>query len=86
MLLALTCAISVGFISLLWEGGVKPSVTIAASLFASITLSASAGASVPWILYARSLDPKVASGPVVLMFTDVLTTTIYLSLATWLLL
>jgi magnesium transporter len=86
ILLALTCAISVGFISLLWGGGFGPSMTIASSLFISITLSASAGASVPWILYSRSLDPKVASGPVVLMFTDVLTTTIYLSLATGLLL
>ncbi len=84
--LALTCAISVGFISLLWGGGFGPSATIASSLFISITLSASAGASVPWILHARSLDPKVASGPVVLMFTDVLTTTIYLSLASWFLL
>jgi magnesium transporter len=86
ILLALTCGISVGFISLLWGGGYGPSATIASSLFVSISLSASAGASVPLILYSRSLDPKVASGPVVLMFADVITTTIYLSLATWLLL
>ena len=86
ILLALTCGISVGFISLLWGGGIAPSVAIAGSLFISISVSASAGASVPLLLYARSLDPKVASGPVVLMFADVITTTIYLSLATWLLL
>ncbi len=61
-------------------------MTIAASLFITISLSASAGASVPLILYSRSLDPKVASGPVVLMIVDVITTTIYLALATWLLL
>lgn len=86
ILLALTCGISVGLISLLWGGGIAPSVVIASSLFIAISVSASAGASVPLILYARSLDPKVASGPVVLMFADVITTTIYLSLASWLLL
>ncbi len=85
ILLAATCGLAVGVISLLWGGGIAPSVTIASSLFVSISLSASAGAAVPLILYSRSLDPKVASGPVVLMFADVITTTIYLSLATWLL-
>lgn len=84
--LALTCGLSVGLISLLWGGGMGPSATIASSLFISISLSASAGAFVPLFLYARSLDPKFASGPVVLMITDVVTTTIYLSLATFLLL
>ncbi len=86
ILLAVTCGILIGFISLLWGGGWGPSVTIASSLFISISLSASIGASVPLILYARAWDPKVASGPVVLMMADVLTTAIYLSLATWLLL
>lgn len=81
--LALTCAVAVGFISLLWKGGIAPSAIIAVSLFLSISISASVGASIPLILHSRSLDPKVASGPVVLMFTDVLTTTIYLSLASW---
>lgn len=86
ILLALTCGIAVGLVSLLWGGGPVSSFSIAASLFISISVSASAGASVPLLLYSRSLDPKVASGPVVLMFTDVITTTIYLALATWLLL
>lgn len=83
VLLALTCGLAVGVISLLWGGGIHPSMTIAVALFISISLSASAGASVPLLLHARALDPKVASGPVVLMFTDIITTAIYLSLATW---
>ena len=66
-----------GLLSLLWGGGVYPAVTIAVSIALSVSISASVGASIPLILYARSLDPKVASGPVVLMFADVITTTIY---------
>jgi magnesium transporter len=81
--LALTCAVVIGFISLLWKVGIVASAIIAVSLFFSISISASVGASIPLILHSKSLDPKVASGPVVLMFTDVLTTTIYLSLASW---
>jgi magnesium transporter len=82
-LLAMTCGIVVGAISLLWGGGLGPSVTIAVSLVVAISVSASIGASVPLVLHARSLDPKVASGPVVLMLADIITTTLYLSLATW---
>ncbi len=59
------------------------SLTIAVSLLVSISVSASIGASIPLLLHAKQLDPKVASGPVVLMFADVITTLIYLSLATW---
>ena len=70
--LGLTCGIAVGIISLFWGGGIRPSITIATSLFISISLSASAGASVPLLLHSRSWDPKVASGPVVLMFADVI--------------
>jgi magnesium transporter len=83
ILLALTCGIVIGLISLFWGGGFGPSATIAVALFVSICVSASAGASIPLVLHSRSLDPKVASGPVVLMFSDIITTTIYLSLATW---
>lgn len=83
ILLALTCGITIGAISLLWGGGVNPSGTIAVALFVSISVSASVGASIPLLLHTQALDPKVASGPVVLMLADVITTTFYLSLATW---
>ncbi len=83
MLLALTCAIMVGILSLFWAGGMDVSWTIGTALLFTIVISASMGAAIPLLLYAKSLDPKVASGPVVLMFTDVIATTLYLSLATW---
>ncbi|MBY0528758.1 MAG: magnesium transporter [Rhabdochlamydiaceae bacterium] len=83
LLLSSTCGVTVGLVSLLWGGGVMASLTIAVSLLVSISVSASIGASIPLLLHAKQLDPKVASGPVVLMFADVITTLIYLSLATW---
>lgn len=86
LLLALCCGILVGAISLFWGEGIGPALVIAMGIFLTITCSASIGSSIPLILHAKKLDPKVAAGPVVLMFVDVMTTTVYLGLATfWLL-
>jgi len=83
LLLAASCGVLVGLLSLLWGEGTMPAFTIGTGLAASIALSATAGAAIPLLLHAKELDPKVAAGPVVLMFSDVITTTIYLGLATW---
>lgn len=82
-LLAFSCACLVGALSLLWEGGVLASLTIGVGILGSVALSSLFGLVIPIILYRFRLDPKVASGPVVLMIADMLTTALYLSLATW---
>ncbi len=85
-LMSATSGVIVGVLSLLWDSGVGASCVIAVGLTTSILLSASMGSLIPLFLHARQLDPKVASGPIVLTLADVVTTTIYLSLASlWLL-
>lgn len=83
LLISVTCAALVGTISILWSGGMGPAITIGTGIFLSVIITATIGAAVPVILHRRSWDPKVAAGPIVLMFADVLTTAIYLTLATW---
>lgn len=85
-LLSLTCSLVVGFTSLLWGDGWPVAYTIALSIFVSILITAIFGAVIPLILHHFKLDPKVASGPIVLMFADVVTTVIYLSIGFWFLL
>lgn len=85
-LLSLTCGVIVGFLSLLWNSNPLAAISIGVGLALSISLSALIGSCIPFLLHVKELDPKLAAGPVVLMCTDVLTTTIYLSLATYLLL
>lgn len=85
-LLAMTSGIIVGFLSLLWGDGVPPAFVIACGIIVSVIFSGIMGATIPLVLHANKLDPKVAAGPVVLMFADIITTTIYLSLGTWMLL
>ncbi len=82
-LIAITCGIIVGGMSLFWGQGIFPALVIAVGISVSVYITAIIGALVPIIIHAQTLDPKVASGPVVLMFADVITTLIYLSLATW---
>ena len=82
ILMALTSGVLVGALSLFWGSGILVSGTIAAGIVISVILSAVIGSSVPLLLHLRKLDPKVASGPVVLTISDVITTIIYLYLAT----
>ena len=82
-LLALSSGILVGALSLLWGDGLLPSLCIGLGIIGSVILSAVFGISVPVLLHRMKLDPKVASGPVVLMITDILTTALYLGMATW---
>lgn len=82
-LLSVTCGILVGAISLLWGDGPQVGITIGVGLITGIFISAVIGSAIPYILHAKKLDPKVAAGPIVLMFADVITTTIYLGFATY---
>ncbi|UYP32581.1 hypothetical protein OEG79_15570 [Pseudomonas sp. Z8(2022)] len=43
------------------------------------------GLSIPALLHALRLDPKIAAGPVPLAVTDLCTLLFYFSLAAWLL-
>lgn len=86
MWLAISSGLIVGAISLFWGNGIHPAMSIAMGIIISVTISGAIGAAIPLILHAKKLDPKVAAGPVVLTLADIITTTIYLSLATaWLL-
>lgn len=83
VLVALTLAVLVGALSLFWGEGIFPSISIGIGIFFGVSLSAIFGIFVPIVLNRLKLDPKVASGPVVLMIVDILATAIYLGLATW---
>ncbi len=83
LLIAITCGVLVGGLSLFWGEGILPSLAIGFGILFGVGLSVVFGIGLPVILNRLKLDPKVASGPVVLMIADMLTTAIYLGLATW---
>ncbi|MEM8628912.1 MAG: magnesium transporter [Chlamydiota bacterium] len=83
---AISSCFLVGALSLLWGDGLFASIIIGLSIFISVLISAGFGIVFPIFIHKTELDPKVASGPVVLMFADAFTTLFYLSFASWALL
>ena len=85
LLLAAGCGSLVFAIVWLWRRSPAAAGVIAASVAGSVCIACFAGLTVPTLLHALKLDPKIAAGPVTLAVTDVLTLLLYFSLAAWLL-
>jgi magnesium transporter len=60
-------------------------ISIGTSILLSLLCACLVGLSVPALLHALKLDPKISAGPVTLALTDVLTLLFYFTLASVLL-
>lgn len=85
LLLGAACATIVGLAATFWPGGAHAVGVIMLSIVVAMTVAAVLGTVLPIVLHSVKLDPRVAAGPVVLMIVDMLTTAVYLGLATLLL-
>jgi magnesium transporter len=85
LLLGMGCGIVVGLIVWLWRGAPLAAFSIGASIFLNLCAACFFGLSVPTLLHALKLDPKIAAGPVTLAFTDIFTLLFYFGMAAWLL-
>ncbi|PCI77286.1 hypothetical protein COB21_03245 [Candidatus Aerophobetes bacterium] len=85
LLLAVTSAVVTGIISLFFEMGntsgatILTPIIITTSISISIFCSGIVGTLIPFVLQKMKKDPKVAGGPLTLMFADIISTFIYLS-------
>ena len=84
-LLGAACGTVVGLIVWLWRGAGMAGLAIGASIVFALCAACFFGLSVPALLHALKLDPKIAAGPVTLAFTDVFTLLFYFSFAAFLL-
>ncbi|NMY53124.1 magnesium transporter [Pseudomonas sp. WS 5011] len=84
-LLGSACGSVVGLIVWLWRGEALAGVVIGGSILLSLCAASLIGLSIPALLHALKLDPKIAAGPVTLALADLCTLLFYFSLATWLL-
>jgi magnesium transporter len=80
-LLGLGCGLLVAAIVWLWRGGGWAPVAIGCSVFTSLVMACLLGLSVPSLLHALRLDPKIAAGPLTLAAADIFTLFSYLSIA-----
>jgi magnesium transporter len=85
VMLGVACGTLVGLIVWLWRGAGLAGFAIGASISLALCAACFFGLSVPAVLHALRLDPKIAAGPVTLAFTDIFTLLFYFSLAALLL-
>lgn len=85
LLLGVACGALVGMIAWIWRGTGLEGFVIGASIFLSLCMACFLGLTVPTVLHALKLDPKVAAGPLTLALTDICTLLFYFGLATVLL-
>jgi len=85
LLLGAVCGLPVAAIVWFWLGARWPAVVIGASIWTSLLMACVLGLSIPSVLYALRLDPKIAAGPLTLALADLLTLFFYFSIASLLL-
>jgi magnesium transporter len=85
LLLGVACGLVVATVVWSWRGAPLAAVSIGTSIFLALCAACFFGLSVPAVLHALKLDPKIAAGPMTLAFTDILTLFFYFSVAALLL-
>jgi len=85
LLLGAACGLVVGLIVWLWRGAPLAALSIGSSISLALCAACFFGLTIPALLHAFKLDPKIAAGPVTLAFTDIATLLFYFGLASWLL-
>jgi magnesium transporter len=85
LLLGAACGLIVGLIAWIWRGTGLVGLAIGASILLAISAACLFGLSVPALLHALRLDPKIAAGPLTLALADICTLVFYFSVASWLL-
>ncbi len=84
MMLGVACALSVGLVSLIWLAQPKVTLCILGGITGGVTCAAVIGTAIPSILRLLKREPQVASGPIALAATDMVTLLIYFMLARFL--
>lgn len=85
VLIAATTAALTGAVSLTIQNEFLPMMVISGSIFVSMILASILGMMTTILTHKCTFDPKFASGPIVLMVTDITATATYFTLAYWLL-
>jgi magnesium transporter len=85
LLLGSACGLLVAGVVWLWRGPSPAVLAIGGGIGLAVGTAGFLGLSVPTLLHALRLDPKIAAGPVTLALADICTLLFYFSLASWVL-
>ena len=79
--LGASCGLTVGLVVWAWRGAALAGFVIGSGILLSLLAACAFGLSVPALLHALRLDPKIAAGPITLALTDISTLLFYFTLA-----
>jgi magnesium transporter len=80
LLLGLSCGLIVGAVVWAWHGVGGAAAGIGLSILCSLMAACLLGLSIPSLLHALRLDPKLAAGPITLALTDICTLLFYFNI------
>jgi magnesium transporter len=80
LLLGFGCGILIGAAAFVWKGRFLQSLSITLSVVLSILTACALGVVIPSLIRALRMDPKIASGPIVLACADVATLLFYFNM------
>ncbi len=80
ILLGLACGLTMALVVVVWRGTGLPAVVLGASIVLSLCMACLLGLSIPSLLHALKLDPKIAAGPITLAVADIFTLLFYFNL------
>jgi magnesium transporter len=84
-LLGGACGLTVALVAWLWKGDMIVAASLFLGIFGGVVGSAIIGLSMPFLLRLFRRDPQLASGPIALALSDVVTLLCYFNLGRWLL-
>ena len=85
LLLGSACAALVALVLVLWLGPGPAALIVAATIVLSVAAACFYGLTIPALLHALRLDPRIASGPLTLAVADITAIALYFGLASRLL-
>jgi magnesium transporter len=85
LLLGVVCGCLIAIVEVVWLRDRNVSLALLAGIGLGMTASAGIGLAMPFLLRMAKRDPQVAAGPIALAAADMLTLTVYFSVARWLL-
>jgi magnesium transporter len=75
---------TVGLIAFIWKKQLMATIAITLSIFLAMISACLLGIIIPAVVRIFRADPKIASGPIVLAVSDIITLIFYFNLADWL--
>ena len=80
-MLGLACGAIMALVALAWLGQSQVSFALLVGISVGVTFSAAFGLAMPLVLRQTGRDPQVASGPIALVIADMISLTIYFTVA-----